>query len=37
MPIELTQSANPDRFTARHWMFVPIERATEPPHPPTIS
>jgi len=36
MPIVLTQSDNPDRFTARHWMFVPIERVTEPPNPPVV-
>ena len=30
MPIVLDQSTNPDRFTARHWMFMPIERVTEP-------
>jgi hypothetical protein len=36
MPIVLTQSDNPDRFTARHWMFVPIERVTEPPSPPVV-
>jgi hypothetical protein len=28
MPIILSQTSNPDRFTARHWMFVPIDRAT---------
>jgi len=28
MPIVLSQTSNPDRFTARHWMFVPIDRAT---------
>ena len=28
MPIVLSQTSDPDRFTARHWMFVPIDRAT---------
>src|SRR6266566_7927575 len=28
MPIILSQISDPDRFTARHWMFVPIDRAT---------
>jgi hypothetical protein len=27
MPIILSQTSNPDLFTARHWMFVPIDRA----------
>jgi hypothetical protein len=27
MPIFLSQTSDPDRFTARHWMFVPIDRA----------
>ena len=30
MPIVLDQSTNPDQFTARHSMFMPIERVTEP-------
>jgi hypothetical protein len=25
-----------DLFEARHWMFIPIERVTEPPNPPAV-
>ena len=31
MPVVLSQSLNPDSFTARNFMFVPIERVTDPP------
>jgi hypothetical protein len=36
VPIVLSQDANPDRFTARHWMFIPNERVTQPPNPPAV-
>ncbi len=32
MPIELNLAINPDRFVSRHWLFAPIERATQPPN-----
>lgn len=36
MPIQLSQYVHPDRFVARHWMLVPIERVTQPPNPPAV-
>jgi hypothetical protein len=36
MAITLSQATQRDRFDARHWMFVPIERASQPPNPPTV-
>lgn len=36
MPIELNLGINPDRFVSRHWLFVPTERATQPPNGTSI-
>jgi hypothetical protein len=36
MPTTLSQSANADRFDGRHWMLIPIERASQPPNPPAV-
>ena len=31
MPLQLSLSSDPGRFVSRHYMFVPIERVTQPP------
>lgn len=35
MAVVLNPGQNPELFAGRHNMFVPIERVTQPPNPPT--